>query len=300
MAKVGWWNVLGKAAVRWNADDAFKHAAAISFYSLFSLAPITLGALTVAGLIFGRDAARGQFHAEMVQLLGSQSAQTIEAMALSTAYQRRGGFATAIGLLVLFFGATSVFIQLQASLNEIWGVALRPRRSSWALLLAQRLLSFAMVLSVGFLLLISLVLNTALETVLHYSEVSHSPSWLLRLGNFVVALAVITALFALLFKVLPDVRQHWPSVWQGAFVTAVLFSLGRLLIALYLSHSTVASVFGAAGSLVALLVWTYYSSAILFFGAEFIRARHGAQGLPVRPKAGAVLVRRELVESEEL
>jgi membrane protein len=297
MEKPGWLKVLGRAGVRWYADDAFKHAAAISFYSLFSLGPITLGALTVAGLLFGRDAARGQFHDEMVQLVGPQSAGAIESMALTTAYQHRSAAVTTVGLLVLFFGATSVFIQLQASLNEIWGVVTRPSRNSWALMAAQRLLSFAMVLSVGFLLLISLVLNTALEAVLQRSEVFDAPDWLVRMGNFAVALALITALFALLFKILPDVRQHWPSVWRGAFVTALLFSLGRLLIALYLNHSTVASVFGAAGSLVALLVWIYYSSAILFFGAEFIRAHHDAQGQPVQPKPSAALVRRELVDS---
>lgn len=296
MAKVGWWRTLGRAALRWNADDAFKHAAAISYYSLFSLAPVTLGALTVAGLIFGRDAARGQFHSEMVQLVGPQSAHIIETMSVSTAYQNRSAAATAAGLIVLFFGATSVFMQLQVSLNEIWGVVARPSRSGWAVVAAQRLLSFAMVLSVGFLLLISLVLNTALEAVLRHSEIFRAPGWVVRAGNFAVALGVITVVFALLFKVLPDVRQRWSSVWQGAFITALLFSLGRLLIALYLSHSTVASIFGAAGSLVALLVWIYYSSAILFFGAEFIRAHHDARGLPVEPKPSAVQVRRVLVE----
>ena len=194
-------------------------------------------------------------------------------------------------------GATTVFAQMQDSMNAIWGVTAKPSRSGWIVLLVQRLISFAMVLTIGFLLLTSLILSTALTAAIHVTEVYWAvPPWVLRGVDLGLGLVVITLLFALLFKVLPDVKVSWREVWLGAFITAVLFSVGRLLIAMYLGYSTIASAYGAAGSLVALLMWIYFSCAILFYGAEFIRAYRLSHGSPVVPKETAVRVRREIIE----
>ena len=215
----------------------------------------------------------------------------------ASAVEGQGWARTAFGIALLIVGATTVFGQLQDSLNAIWGVIAKPSRSGWMVLLVQRLISFAMVLTVGFLLLTSLVLSTALTAAIHLAEDWLAvPPWLLRSADLVVGLVIITVLFALLFKVLPDVKLRWREVWRGAFVTAVLFSLGRLLIALYLGHSTIASTYGAAGSLAALLIWIYYSCAILCYGAEFIKVYRISHGLDVEPKETAVRVRRQIIE----
>ena len=289
--------VLIAAARGWTADNAFKHSAAVSFYTLFSLAPITIIAVGVAGVVFGEEAATKQFSAQMSQLVGPASAEVIQKAMEASAGEDKGWLATAVGLGLLLVGATTVFGQLQDSLNAIWSVTAKPSRSGWAVMLAHRLVSFAMVLVVGFLLLSSLVLTTALTAMVTLTKdwLTIAP-WVLRGADLLAGLVLVTMLFALLFKVLPDVRVRWHEVWLGAFVTAILFTIGRFLIALYLGHSAVASTYGAAGSLVALLVWIYYSCAILFFGAEFIRAGRLVRGLAVEPKETAVLVRREIVE----
>jgi membrane protein len=292
-----WLKVPIAAARGWNEDNAFKHSAAVSFYTLFSLAPITIIAVGVAGIVFGKEMATKQFSAQLGQLVGKSGAAVAEQAVAASALENKGWAATAIGIGILLVGATTVFGQLQDSLNAIWSVTAKPSRSGWLVMIGQRLISFAMVLVVGFLLLISLVLTTALTAVVTMAEgwAPVAPQ-LLRWADLAAGVALITVLFALLFKVLPDVRVRWRDVWRGAFVTAVLFCIGRFLIALYLGHSTIVSTYGAAGSLVALLMWIYYSCAILFYGAEYIRAHRAARGLPVEPKETAVLVHREIVE----
>lgn len=294
-----WLNVLISAGKNWSNDNAFKHSAAVSFYTLFSLAPITIIAVGIAGAVFGKDVAQKQFSGQMAQLIGKSSSEVIQQAMAASQVEQKGWMSTAIGIGLLIVGATTVFGQLQDSLNAIWGVISKPSRRGWAVIVVQRLISFAMVLTVGFLLLTSLVLSTALTAAIHLADGWLSvPPWVLHGADLVVGLVVITVLFALLFKVLPDVEVQWREVWRGAFTTAVLFSIGRLLIALYLGHSTIASTYGAAGSLVALLIWIYYSCAILFYGAEFVRAYRAVHGLPIKPKSTAVLVRREIVEGE--
>jgi membrane protein len=206
---------------------------------------------------------------------------------------------TVIGIVVLLIGATTVFAQLQESLNQIWGVIAKPSRNSFVVLLLRRLVSLAMVLTVGFLLLVSLLLTTALTALLQFAgNLMPVPPVVLRSVDLFFSLAVVTVLFALIFKVLPDVHIRWRDVWKGAFATALLFSVGRVLISFYLGRSTVASTYGAAGSLVALLMWVYYTSLILFYGAEVTRARREISNLPVIPKSNAVRVRHEIIEDE--
>lgn len=292
-----WLKVFSEAGKAWNADNAFKHSASVAFYTLFSLAPITLIAVGVAGVFFGQEIAAKQFSAQVGQLVGQESADLVQKTMAANALQGDSWYRTALGVALLIVGATTVFGQLQGSLNELWGVTAKPSRSGWIVMIAQRLISFAMVLTVGFLLMASLVLTTALTAAVEVAKgwFTIAP-WLLRVTDLAVGLGVITVLFTLLFKVMPDVKVRWKEAWLGALVTAVLFTIGRFLIALYLGHSTIAKNYGAAGSLVALLIWIYYSCAILFYGAEYVRAHRLAQGLKVEPKATAVLVHKEIVQ----
>lgn len=294
-----WPRIFWEAAKAWKADNAFKHSAAVSFYTLFSLAPITIIAVTVAGIFLGREAANQQLTEQLSALVGRASAEMMQKAAEASRQDDDSGWKTAVGAGLLLFGATTVFAQLQDSLNKIWGVRAKPSKRGWLLLLIRRLVSLAMVLTVGFLLLVSLVLTTLLTSVLaRFGTGWPESAFLLRATDLATGLVVITLLFAMLFKIMPDVRLRWRDVWIGALVTATLFTVGRHLIALYLGRSTVASIYGTAGSLVALLLWVYYSCAILFYGAEFTRAYRRQQGLSVTPKATAVQVREEIVRSE--
>ena len=294
-----WFTILGRAARSWSSDNAFQHCAAVSLYTLFSLAPITLIATGIAGLVLGKDAANRQFSAQLTQLVGKDSARMVQETATAALGKQANWISAAVGIAVLLVGATTVFAQLQQSLNEIWEVRSDPRRNGIILMVLHRLISFAMVLTVGFLLLVSLIVTTALTAFLHsFGGMGTVPSWVVQGADFSVALIVVAVLFALFFKMLPDVQLRWRDVVGGALFTAVLFGVGRFLIALYLGHSTVASVYGAAGSLVALLVWVYYSCAILFFGAELTRATRLDRGPPLRPKKNAVMVRQQVVSGK--
>jgi membrane protein len=295
-----WARIPLAAAQGWNRDNAFQHSAAVSFYTLFSLAPVTIIVLGVASMVVGRDLALAQVTVQLSELVGQEAAKLIVEAVQRSQAEKDGWAGAAMGFVMLLVGATTVFGQLQESLNAIWGVRARPDRKGWVVLLARRVVSFAMVLTVGFLLLVSLVLTTALSAMLRYAEDWVGvPAPVLQAVDVVTVLGVITVLFAMVFKFMPDVVQSWRDVWRGAFVTALLFSVGRVLIAWYLGHSTVASVYGAAGSLAALLIWIYYSCAILFFGVEYTKARAELKGRPARPKATAVLVREEVVEESE-
>ena len=293
-----WTEIFLSAVKSWNADNVFKHAAAVSFYTLFSLAPITIIAITVAGMFFGKETATKELEKQVTALVGPASAEMVQAAAKASETEGTSVMSTVIGVALLLFGATTVFGQLQESLNAIWSVRTKPSKSGWALLLIQRLVSLAMVLTIAFLLLVSLVMTTALTTVVgHMGHTVGGSPLFLQVADIVISTIIITVLFALLFKVLPDVRIRWRDVWMGAAITAVLFTGGRYLIALYLGHSTVASIYGAAGSLVALLIWVYYSCAILFFGVEFTRAYRAIHHLKVEPKKTAVVVREDVAES---
>jgi membrane protein len=296
-----WFKILLAAGKAWNTDNAFKHSAAVSFYTLFSLAPITIIAVTVAGAFLGREEAGRQFTAQVTQLVGPASAEMIQAAAAASQTEDNSRIKTAIGVALLVFGATTVFAQLQDSFNKIWGVRAKPSKSGWVILLMHRLVSLAMVLTIGFLLMVSLLLTTMLTSALGYFRTGLLASpVVLEAANLTVGFVVITLMFALLFKVMPDVELRWRDVWLGAAITAVLFTIGRHLIALYLGHSTVASIYGTAGSLVALLVWVYYSCAILFYGVEFTRAYRQAHHLKIRAKETAVQVREEIVDGKRV
>jgi membrane protein len=291
------WRIFLHAGGMWLERNAFVHAGSLAFYTLFSMAPVVIIAVSIAGAVFGEDAARGEIVARLDDFVGRDSAQAVEDAVARSRPEVAGLWPSLSGFVALLVGATTVFAQMQISLNRIWGVASRPRKSSLLLLAKNRLLSLAIILTIGFVLLVSLLLNVALRATIEYAE-----SWvpippvLLTAVELVLSLAIITVLFAVIFKVLPDAVIDWRDVWVGAAITAALFVTGRYLIAAYLAYTAPASTYGAAGSLVLLLLWVYFSSLILFFGAALTKARVLASGRAVVPRTGAVLVREEMIE----
>jgi membrane protein len=253
---------------KWSSDNALTLGAALAYYTIFSIAPLLVLAIAVAGLVFGRAAAQGEIVTQIQGMLGPSGAELIESMIQRASEPTSGVIATVISLLTMFFGASGVFGQLQGSLNRIWG-ADGSRRKGMKGQLQRRAASFSMILGIGFLLFVSLALS-ALISGLHgfIDEYLTVPSELLSLANLTVSFLIVTALFAMIFKLLPDARIEWRDVWLGAVVTALLFTIGKSLIGLYLGRAGVTSVYGAAGSLVLVLLWVYYSSQLLFLGAE--------------------------------
>ncbi|OGW37929.1 MAG: ribonuclease BN [Nitrospirae bacterium GWD2_57_9] len=285
------YELLKEAASQWSNDKSLKLGAALSYYTVFSLPPLLLIVIATAAFAFDEEAARGQIVAQFQGFIGKENAAFIETMIeQKAAAPERGLVATAIGLIVLLLGASGVFGELQDSLNTVWNVKPKPG-AGLRHMIRTRLLSFSLILTIGFLLLVSLVLSAALAAFGAYlNRLWPGPpviNYLLQAGNVLLSFALITALFAMLFKILPDARIAWRDVWLGASVTAVLFTAGKFLLGLYLGTSDVASAYGAAGSLIILLLWIYYSSQILFFGAEFTRAYANRYGSRITPAAYA-------------
>jgi len=292
-----WLNILIAAGRNWSAVRAVSHAAALSFYTLFSMAPIMIVVVTIVGLVLGERAAHGELTAQLQEVLGPRAAGVINTAVANSRIDQSGIWPTLFGAGAIIVGATTVFAKMQHALNVIWSVAPRPSRSSLWLFIKSRLLSLAIILAIGFVLLVSLLLSIAVQIVATFASqwlpVTPEVMTLLETGT---SLMVITLLFAAIFKILPDVVLTWRDVLPGAFVTALLFTAGRYLIALYLAHSATASTYGAAGSLVLLLLWVYYSSLILFYGAALTRAHIEADGRPITPRNTAVIVQRQLLD----
>jgi membrane protein len=263
-------SLLKKTASEWMEDDAPTLGAALAYYTVFSLAPLLTIAIAIAGFFFGKEAAQGQIFDELRGLIGEESGKAVQEMVQSANAQPTVGIiATIVSVVMLLFGASGVFGQLQASLNRIWEVKPKPGRGVLGIL-RERLLSFGFTLVVGFLLLVSLLLTAAIALVANWmGGLMPGSETLAQLLNLILSLALIALLFAMIFKFLPDAKIAWRDVWIGAFLTALLFTVGKFALGLYLAKSSVASSYGAAGSLIVLLLWVYYSSQILFFGAEF-------------------------------
>lgn len=281
-----------EAFAGWREHKASRMAAALAYYTVFSLAPILVISIAVAGLVFGQDAAEGRIVGQISGLVGAKSASALEAMIAAARKPSSGILATVIALATLAFGATGVFGELQDSLNTVWGVKPKPGRG-FIRMLKTRFVSFAMVLGIGFLLLVSLVVSAALAAVGHWlGALLPVPELALDLINLAVSLLVVSVLFAMIFRVLPDVEIGWRDVWAGAIFTAALFAIGKLAIGLYLGKSSLGSSYGAAGALVVILVWVYYSAQILFFGAELTRSWAYQHGSRVRPDEDAMPARQ--------
>lgn len=272
----------------WREHKASKMAAALAYYTVFSLAPILVISVAVAGLVFGQQAAEGRIVGQISGLVGQQSAEALQAMIAAARAPSSSILATVLGLATLLFGATGVFGELQDSLNTVWGVKPKPGRGLLRML-ETRFVSFTMVLGTGFLLLVALVVSAGIAALGSWvGGLLPFPELVMQLLNTAVSLAVVTLLFAMMFRVLPDVDIGWRDVWVGALFTAVLFTLGKLAIGLYLGKSSLGTSYGAAGALVVILVWVYYSAQILFFGAELTRAWTYLHGSRVAPDEDAV------------
>jgi membrane protein len=273
--------MLKQAFADWLEDGAPRLGAALAYYTIFSLAPLLVMTIAVGGLALGREAAQGRIVEQIAGLVGPVAGEAIETMLANAREPKQGLFATVLGIAALLVGASGVFNELKAALNTVWEAPPPPKRGILGLL-RDRLASFAMVLVVGFLLLVSLVISALLAALSQSLEGVFAHATLLQAVDLMVSLAAITALFAMMFKLLPDVEPAptWRDVWAGAAMTAVLFTIGRYAIGLYLGRGTIGTVYGAAGSLAILLVWVYYAAQIFLFGAELTQVyaqRHGSR-----------------------
>ena len=277
------WRFAALVYEKWSRDNVPQLGASLAFYTALSIAPILVISLGVGAFVFGDDAARGEVASQMRSLIGSQGAHAVEDMIDSANKPASGVTATVLGVVMLLFGASGVFGELQQSLNKIWEVEVKENRG-FLRIIRERVFSFVMVLGIAFLLLVSLVLSTLLSALGQYlSHLPESVGWLSQLLNFSVSFVIITLLFAMIFKILPDAKIAWWQVWLGAALTALLFSIGKFFIGLYLGRSSMASSYGVAGSFVVLLVWVYYSSQILYLGAEMTKIYADMSGEKVRP-----------------
>lgn len=280
------WRLLRDSVAKWRKDNVPSLAAAVAFYTMLSLSPLLVIATAIAGAVFGPEAARSQLISEVRELVGEHGAGTIEMLLASADQPATGALASAVGLGLLLFGAAGVFSELQDALNTIWGVKAEGGDVLLRTLKA-RLLTFGMVLTVGFLLLVSLVVSAGLAGLSSYARgIWPELSGWLRFGDILASLALITLLFALLYRFLPEAHVAWGDVWLGAAVTALLFTTGKVLIGLYLGKSGIGSTYGAAGSLAVFLVWVYYSAQVFYFGAEFTAvhaAMKASQKKVIRP-----------------
>jgi membrane protein len=280
--------------VEWWNDNPFELAAALAFYTISSIAPVLLIAVGVASFFLAPEAATNRIVSEMQNLVGPQGARAVRQVIESSRGFGKGIWAVSLGIVMVIIGATAVFGQLQSALNYIWDVKSKPDRSVLGSLLIDRLRSFSIAICVGFLLLVSLVISAVLDALRDYMNLwLPGMPWFWQMGNVVASFVVIAILFAMIYKFLPDVVISWKDVWIGASVTAFLFTGGKYLLGIYLGHTATASAFGAAGSLVVLLFWVYYSSVIVFLGAEFTQVYARRYGSRICPQAHAVRVGRK-------
>lgn len=276
--------LIGKSISAWIDDFAPSMGAALAYYTLFSTAPLLIIVIAIAGLVFGQDAARGEIVAQIQSLIGRDGAIAVQGLLISASEPAHGFIAMVFSTIMLIVGATTVFAELQSDLDRIWRVPAPARRIGIFTMLRTRLLSFSLVLGLGFLLLVSLLISAAIAAVgKWWSDIFAGWETILQVINFCISFAISTALFAMIYKLMPRAKIAWRDVWVGAAVTALLFEIGKLLIGLYLGKTSVASGFGAAGSLVVLLVWVYFAAQIFLLGAEFTWAYAHERGSKAEP-----------------
>lgn len=278
------WMLVKTIVMQWFEDQPFLLASSLSYYTLFSLAPLLIIVIAISGFAFGREAAQQQITGTIQGMMGEQSAQAVKGIIENASSQPRTGIISAlIGVIALIVGAAGVVGQLQTSLNMIWGVKSKSGQGLWGFV-RQRFISFAMVLGIGFLLLVSLVISAAVASFSQYIGSFFGGTEVIAHGlDLVISFLLVTALFAMIYKFLPDVKIEWRDVWIGAALTSILFTLGKFVIGLYLGHSGVNSAYGAAGSLITVLLWVYYSALIFFLGAEFTQVYATQYGSGVAP-----------------
>ncbi|KLT66022.1 YihY/virulence factor BrkB family protein [Pedobacter sp. BMA] len=294
----GIWGVLKASFTGFSDHKVTKLSGSLAYYTVFSMAPLLVVIISLCGIFLGREIAEGQVYAQLEGFLGRESATSLQELIKNAYLEDKSTIALIIGIVTLLIGSTTIFGDIQDSINTIWGLKPKPKRG-WVKLLQNRFLSFSVIISLGFVLLVSLAVTAVLDTFsknlqLRFAEVSVVVFYII---NQVVTLAVISLIFGVIFKVLPDAIIKWKDVALGAIVTAVLFMIGKFAISIYIGQSDVGGTYGATGSLVVVLLWTYYSSIILYFGAEFTKAYAVAYGSEIYPSHYAVVTKEVEVES---
>jgi membrane protein len=285
------WRALKSAGKGFVNDNAFKLSASLSYYTVFALGPLLLIIISLAGIFFGRDAVQGRIYQQINGLVGNEAALQIQQIIINIQQKHAHITGAVIGAVILFIGATGVFTEMQDSINFIWSVKAKPKKG-WLKYLINRLLSFSLIISMGFILMVSLIINAVLNLIsdrlLHLLPTY--TVYLFHILNIAIIIMVITALFTVIFKILPDAIIAWRDAVIGAFVTALLFLLGKFLISYYIGRSNLGVTYGATASIVVILSWVYYSSLILYFGAEFTKMYALQSGEGIKPKQTAVFI----------
>jgi len=285
------WKIFKQSVEAFLNDNCIKLSASLSYYTIFAMGPMLIVIISFAGIFLGREAVEGELYDQIKILIGSAAAVQVQSIIANLQHSQQTVVAAVIGIVLLILGATGVFTEIQGSINYIWSIRAKPKKG-WVRFLTNRLISFSLVVSCGFILLVSLIINTLMELLnerlqLYFKSVTIVAFYIL---NWILIFAVITALFAIIFKVLPDATIRWKDASVGAGFTALLFMLGKFLISLYIGKSNVGLTYGAAGSVIVILVWVYYSSLILYFGAEFTKIYSIQHGAGIKPISTAVFI----------
>ena len=293
---VEFWHLIVGAGKEFSNDNAMKLSASLSYYTIFSLAPMLLIIIAVCGIFFGRDAVQGEIYSRIQNLVGSDAALQIQSMIKSAQQSDQSWVAATLGVVTLIIGATGVFIEIQDSINYIWSIKAKPKRG-WVKFIINRAISFSLILSVGFLMLVSLTVNTVLDLMFDKiaMQFPEATVYAVYIFNLTIVFVVITLLFSIIFKILPDAEPRWMDAIAGAAFTAILFMLGKFLIGYYLTTSSIATTYGSSSAIVIILLWIYYSSVILYFGAEFTKVYAARYGRPIAPHSYAVRIEKREV-----
>lgn len=294
----GIWNVLKQSFTGFSDDKITKLSGSLAYYTVFSMGPLLVVIISLCGIFLGREAIEGKVYEVLSGFVGSDTAAQLQQIIKNASISGKSTIAATIGVVTLLIGATTVFAEIQDSINSIWGLKPKPKRG-WLKMIQNRFLSFSVIISLGFILLVSLAITGIIEAISGRLQAAYPDVTVIVFYciNLIISFSVITFIFAVIFRVLPDAQIRWKDVGIGAAVTAVLFMLGKFAISFYISKSNVGSTYGTAGSLVILLVWVYYSSIILYFGAEFTKAYAIAYGAPIHPNQYAVTMQQVEVET---
>jgi membrane protein len=292
-----WWLVLRQAGSEFLNDNGMKLSASLSYYTIFSIGPVLILIISFAGILFGKDAVKGKLFYQINGLVGNSAALQIQQIIQNIEQSQFTTSGAILGVAILIIGATGVFAEIQDSINYIWSLKAKPKKG-WLKLLVNRLLSFSLIVSMGFILMVSLALHAVMDLL--YDKLARlfkdTIVLIFQAANYVILFAVISTLFAIIFKVLPDGKIRWKDAYVGAVFTAILFMIGKFLIGFYLGQSSIGDTFGAAASIIIILVWVYYSSIILYFGAEFTKVYTIEYGFGIKPDETAVFIMKQEVK----
>ena len=293
------WKAMKTAAIDFNNDNGFKLAASLSYTLIFAIGPVLIVVISLAGIFWGRKAVEGQIYAEIKDLVGSSAALQIQDIIKNLQHYHNTVTGAIIGGVILVVTATGVFAEIQGSINYMWSIVAKPRKG-WLKLLMNRLLSFSLIVAFGFVSMVALVINSLMDLLGGYLKryFSHATVYLFYVVNLVLGFAAVMLLFMIIFRILPDAILRWKDAVIGAIFTSILFLLGKLLIGIYLGHSNIGVLYGTAASIIVILTWVYYSSIILYYGAEFTKAYANIAGYGVRPSENAVFILKR--ESREI